>query len=394
MAERVFVHIGAPKSGTTYLQTLLWSNKEKLADAGVLMPGNGKFDHNRAAQAVRLRAPEPQSKRTWQQLLREVHDWPGTAVLSNEWFSMASETQARRAIGAFAPSEVHVVATARDLVRVVPSAWQETVKLGTAQPLSDFISSLDISKSRWRWSTLDPALALSRWQASLPGRRVHLVTVAPASEDRSLLWQRFATVCGIDAEGLDLDAGRTNESIGAESARLLQLVGPRLREAIDVDNSAWNNTYRWIRDYVSHDLLVPRGGSPIGMGSHELKALRERSQQSIAQLAAGGYDVVGDLDELVGADVPGGAVHPDNVSDAVVLDLAQDVMAALLGRVRDESRRADQESQRAVSLQQTARAAEEALARTTTRPTSMPGMLRAGIRRARRIVGQHSSTGV
>ena len=39
MAERVFLHIGGPKCGTTYLQTVLWSNKPRLAEAGVLRPG-------------------------------------------------------------------------------------------------------------------------------------------------------------------------------------------------------------------------------------------------------------------------------------------------------------------------------------------------------------------
>jgi hypothetical protein len=33
---RVFLHIGAPKTGTTYLQDVLWSNKAELSRRGVL----------------------------------------------------------------------------------------------------------------------------------------------------------------------------------------------------------------------------------------------------------------------------------------------------------------------------------------------------------------------
>ncbi len=52
MADRVFLHIGVPKSGTTYLQAGLWQNREPLRDQGLLFPGRGPFDHNRASIAL------------------------------------------------------------------------------------------------------------------------------------------------------------------------------------------------------------------------------------------------------------------------------------------------------------------------------------------------------
>ena len=39
MAERVVVHIGLMKSGTTFLQGRLDANREQLAAQGVLFPG-------------------------------------------------------------------------------------------------------------------------------------------------------------------------------------------------------------------------------------------------------------------------------------------------------------------------------------------------------------------
>src|ERR1700754_1132007 len=35
----VYLHIGAPKSGTTFIQNVLWRNKEVLAEQGVVLPG-------------------------------------------------------------------------------------------------------------------------------------------------------------------------------------------------------------------------------------------------------------------------------------------------------------------------------------------------------------------
>ncbi len=38
MANRVFLHVGTPKTGTTYLQTVMWANRDKLAEQGLLLP--------------------------------------------------------------------------------------------------------------------------------------------------------------------------------------------------------------------------------------------------------------------------------------------------------------------------------------------------------------------
>jgi hypothetical protein len=334
VAERLFVHVGMPKSGTTYLQSLLWTNRDKLAEVGVLVPGDQRFDHNRITHAVRTHHQDARAERTWAQISREIADWPGTAVISNEWLCQARQAQAQRTVEAFHPAEVHVIATARDLLRTVPSAWQETIKLGVATSFSEFVGSLARQESRWRWSNLDPSLCLPRWQASLPRGQVHLVTVPSVRGRPHLLWERFAGLIGAKDNDFDLDTGTPNESIGAESARLLRTAGPRLREALGVEDLAWNEPYRWIRHLVAHEVLAPLGGSPIGMRAEEVDVLRERSAASVRRLAAGGYDVVGDLDELTGSAVASGAVRPDDVSDAAALEVSVEVIAELLVRLR------------------------------------------------------------
>lgn len=35
----IYLHIGAPKTGTTYLQNVLWRNRERLRTDGLLYPG-------------------------------------------------------------------------------------------------------------------------------------------------------------------------------------------------------------------------------------------------------------------------------------------------------------------------------------------------------------------
>ncbi|MDQ3275989.1 MAG: hypothetical protein M3Q39_13435, partial [Actinomycetota bacterium] len=49
MTERVYVHVGPHKTGTTFLQEVLKNNKPALASNGVLFPGER---YARQAEAV------------------------------------------------------------------------------------------------------------------------------------------------------------------------------------------------------------------------------------------------------------------------------------------------------------------------------------------------------
>jgi len=43
MLGRVYVHIGLPKTGTSYLQRTLWRNRAELARVGVYLPGERRL---------------------------------------------------------------------------------------------------------------------------------------------------------------------------------------------------------------------------------------------------------------------------------------------------------------------------------------------------------------
>ena len=52
MAERIFLHIGLPKTATTYLQSILWASREQLERDGVRLPGTERRDHLWATRVV------------------------------------------------------------------------------------------------------------------------------------------------------------------------------------------------------------------------------------------------------------------------------------------------------------------------------------------------------
>lgn len=333
VAERVVVHVGPPKSATTAVQTVLWEHRDDLAGAGVLLPGRGPFEHNLVATALREGPAARRAHAVLTRVARRAARWPGTVVLSCEWFAYGDATLVDRLRDAFPAPVLDVVVTARDLEAVAPAAWQERLKLGHSVPLDDFVDELDLP-GRWSWETLDPSLVLERW--ARPGVRRHVVTVPGSGSPSSTLWGRFARACGIDPALCSPDSAVANESLAVGPARLLELWGPRLRAAVDADTAAWTEQYRWLRRLVSHQLLVPRPGDRIALSAAQSAAVRERSRTTRDRIGASGVVVHGDLADLTPA-LPRQGVHPDHVDEAALLDAAGDLVAGLLRELRDHS---------------------------------------------------------
>jgi hypothetical protein len=55
--QRVFLHVGSPKTGTTYLQGVLWRNREALRRQGLLLPLDSVGDHYAGSFEVGGHAP-------------------------------------------------------------------------------------------------------------------------------------------------------------------------------------------------------------------------------------------------------------------------------------------------------------------------------------------------
>ena len=342
MTKRVYLHVGAPKSGTTYLQRVLEANRVALAEAGVLVVGDRHVDRVHAAMVVRqdprLESLPDHASTAWDRLTRQVRSWRGdVAVLSYELFAGASAEQVEEALTALEGLEVHVVITARDFGKAVPSAWQERLKFALTVPLERWRPRPESAGSRaeWGWRTMDPTGVAARWGATLPAERVHLVTVPRDARDEHELWRRFAAACGIDVPGLELGVERANESLGLVAAELLRRVNEKVREPI-----TGNREHAlWLRDTLAHGILVHLGREPIGLTDEQYDDASRRSRRAVAALAEAGYDVHGDLEDLLATRPE--ARTPGEATDSELLDAAVETIVRLLVLVRERTRERD-----------------------------------------------------
>jgi hypothetical protein len=334
VASRVFFHVGLPKTGTTYLQTVMWDNRAVLRSQGVLFPGTSRRQHLWASGVVRedpnLDRRSPLAQHAWDLLVREIADWPGTAVVSHEFFASATAEQVARATAALGDAEVHVVVTARELLSLVTARWQEFVKNGSTVAIDDYPVSEEFDPlDEWGWGTLDLADVLDRWGSTLPRERVHVLTMPRPDEPRETLWRRFAALLEVDPATCTTEGSAVNESLGVVEVELLRRVNAEL-----VGFSSAPDRGNWIRGYLAQGKLVPRRGERFWPSQQRLAELRARGERIAEEVTAAGYDVVGDPADLwPPADVPSRR-HPDSVTEGELTDAAADVVAAMMTDVR------------------------------------------------------------
>jgi hypothetical protein len=335
VARRVFLHLGLPKTGTSYLQTIIWAHREELADAELLVPGRERRDHLWASLVVRddprVARRNHKAPHSWEVLLAETSAWGGDALISHEFFSAASAEQAARVLEDLAPAEVHLVLTAREPLGLFTSSWQESLKNKGTVPIEDYgrgesADPLEV----WDWRTLDLGLVLDRWATGVAPDRVHVVPLPPSGAPPDELWRSFCTVLALEP-GVVGDAGRfPNASMGVVEAETLRRLNGRLQGF----DSAFDRGV-WIRTFLADERLVPREGERFWPGEDQVEDCRRRGEAAVALVRERGYDVVGDLDSLlVPTELPERR-HPSSVTDAEVAEVALDLAARLMSDLRD-----------------------------------------------------------
>ena len=349
MASRVFLHVGLPKTGTTFLQTTMWANRPKLRKHGLLYPGKHRLDHFHAFQQVRGAAQgrEDGHAGAWDRLAGELRTWSGVGLVSHEFFCMATPEQAHQVVADLQPAEVHVVVTARAYVLQFPAIWQEALKMSYDGGFDQFMEEAFAGGRRgaWGWSSQDLPAILRTWSKVVPTERIHVVTVPPPGSPRGLLWERWCQTLGIDDDSFDLDVSYPNESLGAPQAALLQRVKPYLSGPL-LDGPT---RHRWVRRYFGHEVLVPQAGPRFSTSPKYAEELHRRSREAIGAIREGGYDVVGNLTDLDVEPPTVDGPHPDHVSSEEMLDVAARAIEQMIRDMREMTMQRDTWRERAWS---------------------------------------------
>jgi hypothetical protein len=371
VTRKVRLHVGTPKTGTTYLQHVLFHNRRQLRRHGIAYPAARHDAHFLAALDL-MRMPwgglEAQAIGSWDKLAASVRRVPGDAIISHEILATASRAQVGRALeslGHGRGTEIHLVLSVRDLVRQIPAEWQENVKHRAALSYARFLKQIQDPRregriATWFWGVQEIPDILDRWGHDLPPEHIHVITVPPPGGSPELLWKRFVEAFGLDGIDLQLDGERMNPSLGSAETTLIRRINRAANETLDPAS------YRpLVRELLAHQTLSRRTDTPRLSLPPDVHPWATALQESWTQeIRRRGYDVIGDLDDLRGAAPATDYVDPDHPDEALVSGAAVEALKAVL---LDHARLQRELVHRDGELRDTQRALEKAHLRPTYR---------------------------
>ena len=304
LGDRV-IHIGAPKCGSTALQSAFYRNREALRLEGVTYIGESAH-WTSAAKAVvevadRVTGKNPPLSE-WKRLVREVESVSaGTALISSEWFAAAREEQVQQIVADLDRSRLQAILVIRPLTSTLPSAWQQGLKLGGKLRLSEWLETVlqeqGDPRSKRVWSKHRYDLIAQRWVAALGRERV---TVVVADESNpAFIFTAFGQILGLNPGTLSAPPKRTNPSLSAFEADALAELNKTYFDRGGTMYAYRSGVLRTFDGYVNSLRSGPTQRSVIP-ASH-LPAVQALNVTIAAGIQGLGCRVLGDLDRFAHA---------------------------------------------------------------------------------------------
>ena len=342
MSGRIFIHVGLQKTGTSYLQGIVFASVEQLGAQGVAVVPPTKRGTFWLMLDVRERYRDfdPPGVATAVQDFAAIlaSTTAPTALVSEESLAPADDEQIVRLLQACGDREVHVVMTLRDLARQIPSAWQESLKAGASKPFDTYLDKLELNEDvpgHSLWRQKDVPTLIDSWARHVPSERIHVVTVPPSGSDPELLLNRFCEVLGVDPSRLEREVVRKNEGLKHVGAEVLRRVNEQL-----APTHRKRDVYGDVgKRYLSTQILAQQDGDRIQIPESHREWIQGVSRRHIDHLAAQGVDIVGDLADLYPGpeDFSTGTTQP---SESAINDVATKALAIVIGDEMDRRRSA------------------------------------------------------
>ncbi|GAA4704341.1 hypothetical protein [Nocardioides conyzicola] len=361
MADVVYLHVGSPKTGTTYIQDRLALNRSQLARHDVRYPIGARGDMFHAALDLVERpwgGMLAEAKGEWDALVKRTRRAHGSVVISHEILAGATSEQVERAVTSLAPAEIHVVLTSRDVARQVPAEWQERLKHQGRMTYRKFVRRVQKPRTqlgRSFWQVQGVTEVLGRWSRQLPPDHVHVVTVPQPGAPHGELWRRFCRAVDIDPAWAPLDGVRRNPSIGAAESSMLRQLNSRLRHT-DLEDGDYRAL---VRHLIVHETLAAEPVQQRLTLPPDLYDWADEVFDSWREWIEGsGVDVVGDVEDLRPVrPAPGEVWHdPDRARPRAVADSALDALVAV---IVEAARREDPDDQLTARVGKVARRLRE-----------------------------------
>jgi hypothetical protein len=301
------LHIGAPKCGSTALQSALFLNRERLKSQGVEYVG-AQAHWISAAKAV-VGVADRVSRRVppiseWQSMVGWARRATGEgrrALISSEWFASADEPCVERIVHDLGAESLSIVLMIRPLTATLPSAWQQSLKLGGTLGLQEWLETVlfqpEEPRSKRVWLKHRYDAIARRWSEVVGPENVTIVVVD--EKNRSGIFDDFSRIVGVPLGTLSVQPNRTNPSLSAFEADVLAELNAMFFVQGGTLREYRSGVLRTFDGYVNsiRQGEVQKSRIPSAMRS----VVDERNNEIAQGLGAIGCTIVGDLEGFANA---------------------------------------------------------------------------------------------
>ena len=301
------LHIGAPKCGSTALQSALFLNREALKNHGIEYIG-AQAHWISAAKAV-VGVADRVSRRVppiseWQSMVGWARRATGEgrrALISSEWFASADEPCVERIVHDLGAESLSIVLMIRPLTATLPSAWQQSLKLRGTLGLQEWLETVlfqpEEPRSKRVWLKHRYDAIARRWSEVVGPENVTIVVVD--EKNRSGIFDDFSRIVGVPLGTLSVQPNRTNPSLSAFEADVLAELNAMFFVQGGTLREYRSGVLRTFDGYVNsiRQGEVQKSRIPSAMRS----VVYERNNEIAQGLGAIGCTIVGDLEGFANA---------------------------------------------------------------------------------------------
>lgn len=241
MAEKVIIHVGFPKTGTTALQASLFQAQSDLETQFIIYNPPWNNAHHRAAWSLieyvfgwNAKGGSSTPKNVWTKFVNQVNSTNGTVLISSEFFIKANSVQINRIKNEINAKNVEIIFTLRPFAKILPSRYQQSLKKGMKWSYEEWLKKVFESESMTpslEFATKNPfmvdyAETISLWANTFGLQNVKLVLTDEANPEN--LYRRFEEATGISKDTLKTaKTKKLNRSLTLSEANILREVNKR-----------------------------------------------------------------------------------------------------------------------------------------------------------------------
>lgn len=335
---KLVLHIGQMKSGTTYLQNILSGSRGTLLENGWLYPGKN-VNHQHETYGICGKdifwvknSTKEKNSQIGKNLLSEIKKYrkKKNVIISSEALSSLDSNGIDNFIEIVGwPDEV--VLTLRSLHRVLPSAWQQSLKGGHDRSINEFFKLLETQRVGrvGFWKTYSFGCVVRKWAAVAP---VKVIVVPDAQEDKNYLWNTFSENVGLPPSINFLpDDSKSNLSLSLETTFLL-----RAMIQIIKSNNKYSGHKSMLISYYLNNYVFPlseekRGKKILPLLEYK-NILKRWSEEELALMLQHGSEIIGSGQMLI--DYTGG-YHSlcDDILDEKIVDYNREAAYQIVSQI-------------------------------------------------------------